>query len=121
MRFSESWTLQRSYICRVPPRPAGGGGRPSEVAQGNRMGVGAGGEGGHQEVGMWVPVCDVIVSRNVSATNPPPTAALIPQSCSHREACACTQACVCVCACVHTVHFSHVQPSHPNLIFAVEC
>lgn len=32
---------------------------------------GGGGEqgwkAGHQEVGMWVPVCDVIVSRNVSA------------------------------------------------------
>lgn len=40
--------------------------------------VGEEGGGGHQEVGMWVPVCDVIVSRNVSATNPPPTAALLP-------------------------------------------
>lgn len=26
-----------------------------------------------------------------------------------------------VCACVHTVLLSHVQPYHPNLIFAVEC
>lgn len=46
---------------------------------------------------MWVPVCDVIVSRNVSATNPPPTAALIPQPCSHCEGCRCIHACVCVC------------------------
>lgn len=34
-----------------------------------RAGVGW---GGHQEVGMWVPVCDVIVSRDVSAPSPPP-------------------------------------------------
>lgn len=47
------------------------------------VGAGGGGGGGPQEVGMWVPVCDVIVSRNVSATNPPPTAALISQSCSN--------------------------------------
>lgn len=54
-----------------------------EVAQGNRMvgrvgccvlwtGGVEGWGGGHQEVGMWVPVCDVIVSRDVSAPSPPP-------------------------------------------------
>lgn len=38
------------------------------VAQGNRMVGGVQGwRAGHQEVGMWVPVCDVIVSRTVSA------------------------------------------------------
>lgn len=31
-----------------------------------------GGEGVDQEVGMWVPVCDVIVSRKVSAQAPAP-------------------------------------------------
>lgn len=38
------------------------------MAQGNRMVGGVQGwRAGHQEVGMWVPVCDVIVSRTVSA------------------------------------------------------
>lgn len=36
--------------------------------------VGAGGGGGDHEGGMRVPVCDVIVSRNVSASSPTTTA-----------------------------------------------
>ena len=54
-------------MCSTAGYIGGGGGWRGG---GGGVGGGAGGGGGAQEVGMWVSVCDVIVSRNVSA--PPP-------------------------------------------------